>query len=106
MTTHLCIHGEVFTKTKKIVDWIVSRTGWPVVTDRDLIEAAGQRYNMPPDRLEGFIKTPDGMLNRLTHGTERARAYIDSVLWTSSIKEQPSFMDPWGCRPPDKYHRY
>ena len=56
MTTHLCIHGEVFTKTKKIVDWIVSRTGWPVVTDRDLIEAAGQRFNMPPDRLEGFYQ--------------------------------------------------
>ncbi|MCB2147837.1 MAG: cytidylate kinase-like family protein [Deltaproteobacteria bacterium] len=80
MTTHLCIHGEVFTKTQKIVGWIVSRTGWPIVSDRDLIEAAGQRFNVKADRLERFMKSPDGMLNRLTHGTERAMAYINSVL--------------------------
>ena len=32
MTTHLCIHGDVFTRTQRIVDWIASRTGWPVLT--------------------------------------------------------------------------
>jgi len=80
MTIHLCIHGDVFTKTRKIVDWMVSRTGWPVVSDRDLIEAAGRRFNMPADRLERFIKTPGGMLNRLTHGTERAAAYLNAIL--------------------------
>ena len=80
MTSHLCIHGEVFTKTQKIVDWIASRTGWPIVSDRDLIEAAGQRFKVPADRIERFIKTPEGLSNRLTHGTERAMAYLKSVL--------------------------
>lgn len=80
MTIHLCIHGDVFTKTRKIVDWMVSRTGWPVVSDRDLIEAAGHRFNVPAGRLERCIQAPDGMLNRLTHGTERARAYLNAVL--------------------------
>lgn len=80
MRTHLCIHGEVFTKTQKIVDWIVSRTGWPIVTDRDLLIAAGQRFNMPAERLERFMKSPEGLLTRLTSGTERAMAYMKSVL--------------------------
>jgi len=80
MTIHLCIHGDVFTKTRKIVDWMVSRTEWPVVSDHDLIEAAGHCFNIPACRLERCIKAPDGMLNRLTHGTERASAYLNAVL--------------------------
>jgi len=80
MTIHLCIYGDVFTKTRKIVDWMVSRTDWPVVSDHDLIEAAGNRFDIPADRLEHYIKTPDGMLNRLTHGTERAMAYLNAVM--------------------------
>lgn len=80
MTIHLCIYGDVFSKTRKVVDWMVSRTGWPVVSDRDLIEAAGRRFNTSADRLESFIKAPDGMLNRLTHGTERTMAYLNAVL--------------------------
>jgi len=80
MTIHLCIHGDAFTRTRKIVDWMVSRTGWPVVSDRDLMEAAGRRFNVPAGRLKRCIKAPDGMLNRLTHGTERTKAYLNAVL--------------------------
>ncbi|BBO74273.1 hypothetical protein DSCW_16900 [Desulfosarcina widdelii] len=96
MTIHLCIHGDVFTKTRKIVDWMVSRTGWPVVSDRDLIEAAGHRFNVPAGRLERCIKAPDGMLNRLTHGTERAKAYLNSVLLDRLEKEPTIFHGSMG----------
>jgi two-component system response regulator CpxR len=87
MTTHLCIHGEVFTKTQNIVDWIASRTGWAIVSDHDLIGEASQRFNMPADRLERFLMKPDGVLNRLIHGTQRAMAYVQSVLVDKLGKE-------------------
>jgi len=80
MTMHVCIHGDVFTQTQKIVDWIASRTGWPIVSDHALIEAASQRFSIPAKRLEHLLMKPDGVLNRLTHGNERALACVQSVL--------------------------
>lgn len=80
MTTHLCIHGELFSNTQTIVDWIASRTGWPVLSDHDLIEAAGHRFTIPANRLEHLLMKPRGVLNRLTHGTERAMAYVQTVV--------------------------
>ena len=80
MTMHLCIHGDVFTQTQRIVDWIAARTRWPVVTDQDLIEAASRRFDYPAGRLEHALSVPDGLLGRLNHGTERSVAYLRSVL--------------------------
>ncbi len=80
MTTHLCIHGDVFTQTQPIVDWISSRTGWPVVSDADLVETASQRQAIPAKRLAHHLRKPGSVLNRLTHGTERAMAGIQSAM--------------------------
>lgn len=80
MTTHLCIHGDLFTQTQPIVDWIASRTGWPVVSDQDLVEAAGKRFALPPHRLGYALMKPEGVLNRLTHGAELAMASVQSVM--------------------------
>ena len=80
MTTHLCIHGDVFTQTQAIVDWIASRTGWPIISDEDLVEAAGQRLAVPANRLTHFLMKPGSVLNRLTHGTQRAMASVQSVM--------------------------
>ncbi|BBO86307.1 hypothetical protein DSCO28_68730 [Desulfosarcina ovata subsp. sediminis] len=88
MTTHLCINGEAFARTQKIVDWIASRTGWPIVSDRDLIEAAGQRFNISADRLERCMRASGGVLNRLTHGAERSVAYLKSVL-ADKLAQEP-----------------
>ncbi len=80
MTMHLCIHGDAFTRTQRIVDWLASHTRWPVVTDRDLIDAAARRFDCSAGRLEHLIKTPHGALNRLTHGSQRSMAYVRSVM--------------------------
>ena len=80
MTTHLCIHGDLFTQTQPIVDWIASHTGWPVVSDQDLVEAAGERFALSPHRLGYALMKPAGMLNRLTHGAELAMASVQSVM--------------------------
>ena len=80
MTTHLCIHGNLFTQTQSIVDWIASRTGWPVVSDQDLVEAAGERFDISAHRLGYFLMKPEGVLNRLTHGAELAMAGVQSVM--------------------------
>ena len=89
MTMHVCIHGDVFTRTQRIVDWIASHTHWPVVTDRDLIEAAGRRFNCSAERIEHFIKAPNGVLNRLSHGTERSMAYLRAVM-AERIEQPPT----------------
>jgi two-component system response regulator CpxR len=96
MTMHLCIHGEVFTRTQRIVDWLASHTQWPVVTDGDLIDAAGRRFNYPAERLEQFIKRPNGVLNRLTHGTERSLAYLGSVMADALAQEPTIFHGTMG----------
>lgn len=80
MTTHLCIHGDMFTQTQTIVDWIASRTGWPIVSDHDLIEAASQQAAIPASRLVHSLTKPRSVLNRLTHGTQRAMASVQSVM--------------------------
>ena len=80
MTTHLCIHGDLFTQTQPIVDWIASRTGWSVVSDQDLVEAAGERFDLSPHRLGHSLMKPEGVLNRLTHGAELAMASVQSVM--------------------------
>jgi len=80
MTTHLCIHGDLFTQTQPIVDWIATRTGWPVVSDQDLVEAAGERFALPPHRLGYALMKPEGVLSRLTHGAELAMASVQSVM--------------------------
>jgi cytidylate kinase len=80
MTAHLCIHGEVFTRTQKIIDWIASRTGWQIVSDHDLIEEAGRRFNLPTERLETLVTQPPRISNRLTRSAEQAMAYLKSVV--------------------------
>ena len=80
MTTHLCIHGDVFTQTQTIVDWIAARTAWPVVTDQDLIAAASRRLAVPANHLRHCLAKPSSARNRLTHGTELAMAGIQSVM--------------------------
>lgn len=96
MTMHLCIHGDIFTRTQRIVDWIASQTRWPVVTDRDLIDAAGRRFNTPAERLEHFIKRPNGILSRLTHGTERSMAYISSIMADTLVQAPTIFYGTMG----------
>ncbi len=80
MTTHLCIHGDVFTQTQAIVDWVASRTGWPVVTDQDLLEAAGRRLSMSASRIARHLKKTDGAPNRLSRATRQAMAGIQSAM--------------------------
>jgi len=96
MTMHLGIHGDVFTRTQRIVDWIASHTQWPVVTDNDLIDMAGRRFNYPAERLEHFIKTPHGVLSRLTHGTERSMAYLRSVVADTLVQAPTIFHGTMG----------
>ena len=80
MSVHLCIHGEAFTRTREIVDWIASRTGWQIVSDRNLIAEAGRRFKIPINRLEQLTRKPYGLSDRLTQGARRAMAYLESVV--------------------------
>jgi hypothetical protein len=105
MTMHVCIHGDVFTRTQRIVDWIASQTGWPVITDRDLIETAGKRFNYPTGRMEHCMKAPNGIVNRLTRGTERSVAYLQAVLADALEKEPTIFHGTMGRLSPRELPR-
>ena len=80
MPGHIFIHGEKFSNTQNIVQWIAARTGWPVVTDRDLIRQAGVASGMRVEQIEHAFSRPNSILYRAAHHRKRARAYLKKTL--------------------------
>jgi len=80
MSAHIFIQGEKFTNTGSIIQWIASRTGWPVVTDSDLIRQAGERFGMGPEKIERVLQRRGGAMKRVQYQRKKATAYLKSVL--------------------------
>jgi cytidylate kinase len=80
MPAHIFIQGEKFTNTGNIVQWIASRTGWPVLTDNDLIQRAGDRFGMGADRIERALRRGDRPTRRAEHQRKKAVACLKSAL--------------------------
>ncbi len=80
MPVHLFIQGDKFSNTQNIVQWIASRTGWPVVTDNDLIRKAGDRFGMRPEQLEYDLYRQNPVMPRTTRRRKRAKAFLKTSL--------------------------
>lgn len=80
MPAHIFIQGEKFTNTGNIVQWIVSRTGWPVVTDSDLIRQAGERFDMGAEKIERALLRRGQTMKRSQHQRKKVAAYLKSAL--------------------------
>lgn len=80
MPAHIFIQGEKFTNTGNIVQWIASRTGWPVVTDGDLIRQAGERSGMGVDKIERALIRRSQAMKRPRHQRKKVAAHLKSAL--------------------------
>ena len=80
MPVHIFIQGDKFSNTRNIVQWIASRTGWPVVTDSDLIRQAAGRFGMQPERIERDLHIPDPVMPRRARRRKRAMAFLEASL--------------------------
>jgi hypothetical protein len=58
--------------------------------------SAGWSNDCKKQRSPYFLMKPDGVLNRLTHGTQRAMAYVQSVLVDKLGKETTIFHGSMG----------
>jgi len=80
MPAHIFIQGEKFTNTGSIVQWITSRTGWPVVTDSDLIRKAGERFGMGAEKIERALMCRSRTMKRPQNQNKKVAAYLKSEL--------------------------
>lgn len=80
MPAHIFIQGEKFTNTGSIVQWITSRTGWPVVTDSDLIQKAGDRLGMGAEKIERVLIRRGQTMKRPQGQRKKVAAYLKSEL--------------------------
>ena len=80
MPVHIFIQGEKFSNTQNIVQWIASRTGWPVVTDSDLIQQAGSRFGIRAEQIESALYKQNPVMARTTRRRKRAMSYLKTSL--------------------------
>lgn len=80
MPVHIFIQGEKFSNTQNIVQWIASRTGWPVVTDSDLIERAENRFGMRAKQLEGALFGRNPITAWSNRSRNRVKAFLKASL--------------------------
>ncbi len=80
MSAHIFIQGEKFTNTRNIIQWIESRTGWPVLTDSDLIRQAGSRFGLRTDQLERDLSRRNPVMKRTLFRQRKAAAYLKRTL--------------------------
>jgi two-component system response regulator CpxR len=93
MPVHIFIQGEKFSNTQNIVQWITSRTGWPVVTDDDLIQRAGERSGMRPEQIEHALYRRNPVMRRKIRHREQAKAFLKTSL-AETLRSEAGIL--WG----------
>jgi len=93
MPVYIFIQGEKFSNTQNIVHWIASRTGWPVVTDSDLIQRAGNRFGMRAEQIERALYRQNPVMARTARRRKRATAYLKTSL-AEALRSEAGIL--WG----------
>lgn len=102
MPAHIFIQGEKFTNTSNIVQWIASRTGWPVMTDSDLIRRTAEKFGMQGEKIESALLRRRSEMKRSRHRRKMAVSYLKSTLADALRTEAGIFCGMAGHLVPSK----
>ncbi|BBO86314.1 hypothetical protein DSCO28_68800 [Desulfosarcina ovata subsp. sediminis] len=65
---------------KEVVQEIGLRTGYPLISDKEIVAEASKRAGIPENRIERVFSNKTSVFNRLTRERERSLAYLRAVL--------------------------
>ncbi len=102
MPAHIFIQGHKYSNTRNIVQWIASRTGWPIVLDGDLIEQAGNKFGVQAKQIRDAVYMKKSIINRITNRQNRAKAFLTKTLSDALRSEASIFSGMLGNLIPPK----
>ena len=76
----ISIFSGLFCREEAIVDALVARTGFRLISDGDVIREASRISAMEPDKIERVFSSKVSVFNKFTHERERAVAFMKLAL--------------------------
>ncbi|MFO7688608.1 MAG: response regulator [Desulfobacterales bacterium] len=76
----ITIFSGSFCNEKKVVEQVVSRTGYGLVADKDVVADASRISHIPENKIERAFSTKTSVFNKFTHERERSLAHLRVAL--------------------------
>jgi two-component system, OmpR family, response regulator CpxR len=76
----ITIFSGSFCNEKKVVELVVSRTGYGLVADKDVVADASRISHIPENKIERAFSTKTSVFNKFTHERERSLAHLRVAL--------------------------
>ncbi len=72
----ITIFSGAFCRSTPIIQGVVAKTAYHLVTEQDIITKAGSLAMMPEKKIEGAFSSKISVFNKFTHEKERSIAYL------------------------------
>jgi two-component system, OmpR family, response regulator CpxR len=72
----LTVFGGVFCRKERLVQKLSEKTGYRVLSDRDMVAKAAQLSGMPENKIQRVFSDKVSVFNKFTHEKERSLAYL------------------------------
>jgi two-component system response regulator CpxR len=76
----ISLFSGCYCNEKQVVQEIGSRTGYRLISDKEVLAETSRLSNIPENRIERVFSDKKSVFNRLTHERERSLAYLRMVL--------------------------
>ena len=76
----ISIFSGSFCREEAVVDGLVARTGYQLVSDDDIVREASRLSGMSPDKVRRAFSAKVSVFNKYTHERERAIAFMKLAL--------------------------
>ena len=82
---------------KQVIQEIGSRTGYRLISDKQIVAEASRLSNIPGNRIERVFSDKTSVFNRLTRERERSLAYLRLVL-AKNLSEDDLILSGFACQ--------
>lgn len=100
---NLFIYGEKFTDTQEISKQLAKKTGFALVTDKDVLTWSDQRFGFGFSKLSKVFFKKKSLFENMTHTKQRTMAYLKSVLAEKLEKKDSIYIGLTGHLLPEDF---
>ena len=83
----ITIFNGVYCKSKEIEKKILTKTGYKLITDRDIVSAASKMSDIPEDKIMKTFFEKTSVFNRFTHEKERSISQLKLALASMLVQD-------------------
>ena len=87
----ISIFSGSFCREDSVVDNLVARTHYQLVSDEDIVLEASRLSGMEPDKIRRAFSTKVSVFNKFTHERERAIAFMKLAMADVFLADQRLF---------------